>query len=1245
MSENPQEAKIKFVLISQMGQLGFLDKAIKEIESDYGLKLGIKSYILNILERTSEKLEDLKNAIYQTDFLLLDIRGNSPVIEFLVATLKELKIEHPDKYSRMSIIALVAGNSEIRSLTKLGKFDASKIPASKDRVDYMNEIPDLSAMVKKGMKMTDIMKTLGKLIPIGLLKDANKWVNCMEYWVNGYGGFPENHKYLLLYLLKNYTNLSIHFNVPAPKKLPPFGIYNPKSNRFYASVKEYKHAENWDTNKPAVGIFFYEGIYFELSLPIVERFCEYLGDFNFNVLPVYSDTMKNLEAVQTFFKEEDGMVPVDLIIHLQYFQLNGGPFGGPGQPTIEFFKKLNVPQLNPIIQFDDDFETYTKNNYGINPINNIIAVVMPELDGRFEMLTVSTTQSSGFSESISNEVYVPFIFEETIELISRRVKKWLNLKYKKNSEKKIGLIIFNYPPGEDNLGNAAYLDVNRTLREICSTLEKNGYDCGSITNEQDIYSILIKHGITNNPKYHSDGMFKGYILQELEYNKLFSKLPDSIKQKIIEEWGPSPGNVMKTDQGLKLPIMRFGNLFIGLQPSRSPLFESDKYHDKNTTPHHQYIAFYRFLDEILDLDALIHLGTHGTLEFLPGKESAGYIEDYNIALLGSVPHLYYYHVSNTSEGTIAKRRSNALLIGYLGPILEKNNETEQLERASELIEQIKNLRTNFEPDDQELKKDEQEHSEITNQFGLQKLDLNYLSDLIERIKEESIPIGLHYFNRLYSTDEIASQITQILLNSPTIETELFNMIGNLKCEQLYSKIKSIIEFAEINAEKKIDEQTDKLTGFVWNFVKRFGSKQESNSLLNALSAGYVEPGPGGDIMRTFDILPTGRNTFGFDPRLIPNNAAYMRGCKIAENLIQKYHKQNGKYPESMAVILWAFETMKTGGESIGQIFSSLGVRPTKNKSIWTTEFEIIPIEELKRPRIDVFIQTDGIFRDTQPYVLDLINRAINSVIDLDEPEEMNYPKKHSNELKKKNVEYSNGRIFGPASGSYATNLTEMIASKNWDTSEQLVENCIKSLGHIYLPNSKIIEATENFKESLQKIAYISQVRDSAEYKIMDLDHYYEFAGGLSKTYEYITKQKISVYIADSTKKDVRISTLNDEIATSMATTVLNNQWIEGLLAHEKHGGQKISDRLEYMIGFNALTDSLNEQYWDLCYKKYIEDKEIRDRLTKNNQYAMLESIKTFLEAVKRKFWNASEDKIKFLKELYMKIENQIESEL
>ncbi len=1239
--ENIGTGIVKFVLVSQMGQLGFIEKSIQEIESEISIKLQFKSFILNILERQPEKLDDLRQSIYNTDFLLLDIRGNSPVIEFLVQTLKKMKIHEPDKYSRISIIALVAGNSEIRSLTKLGKFDASKIPKSKDAPNYMDEIPDLSAMVKKGMKMTDIMKIMGKLIPIGLLKDANKWVNCMEYWVNGYGGFPENHKYLLLYLLKHYTNVEIPIEIPTPKKLPPFGIYNPKINRFFTSLKEYMAEAKWENSKPRIGILFYGGIYFELSVPIVEAFYNYLEGYN--VLPVYSDTMKNLEAVQEYFIDSNSVSTVDLIIHLQYFRLNGGPFGGSGEPTIEFFKKLNVPHLNPIIQFDDDIEIYKQNNYGINPINNVIAVVMPEMDGRFEMLTVSTTQSSGYSQTIENEVYRPYLFEETIELLCKRVKRWMNLKYKKNAEKKIGLILFNYPPGEDNLGNAAYLDVNRSLHEICITLSQNGYDCGTLPKESDFYSLLLKNGITNNPKYHSDERFKGVILRDSEYMSLFRKLPNSIKEKVIKEWGAGIGKVMINEKGIKLPILRFGNIFIGLQPSRSPLYESEKYHDKNLTPHHQYIAFYRYLDEILELDAVIHLGTHGTLEFLPGKESAGYIEDYNIALLGAIPHLYYYHISNTSEGTIAKRRSNALLIGYPGPILQKNEQTEQLERASELIEQMTTIKRELGEEKNRTEIIGKELELIAQKFGMEILNLESFSDLIERIKEESIPIGLHYFNRKYTPQEIAMQIGHIFMNSPLIDEDILNNSKGLDQSVLISKIQSVIENNIVVGTENV-ENIDRFHRLVKILAAKYSESGEKKSLLNALSSGFVEPGPGGDVMRNFEILPSGRNTFGFDPRLIPNSAAYIRGKKIADELIEKYYNEKGTYPESMAIILWAFETMKTGGESIGQIFSYIGVRPTKNKSIWTTEFEIVPLEELKRPRIDVFIQTEGIFRDTLPYVLDLINRAIEAVVDLNEPDEMNYLKKHSNELKRKNFQYSKGRIFGPAAGSYATNLTEMIASKKWETAEQLAENFVDSLANIYLRNGKIHPQTELFKESVSKIRYISQIRDTAEYKITDLDHYYEFAGGLAKSYEFITKQKIPIFIADSTKRNPIISTLNDEVALSMATTVLNKQWIEGVLAHDKHGGQKISDRLEYMIGFNALTDAMPEQYWELCYQRYIEDNEIRERLTRNNRYAMLESIKTFLEAVKRKFWEATEDQIKFLKELYMKIENDIETQ-
>ncbi|MHA1370222.1 MAG: cobaltochelatase subunit CobN [Promethearchaeota archaeon] len=1103
-----------------MSQLESIDKAVRGICQEYAVEIEFKSYIINVLEKKPALTDEMKDTLTHTDFILLDIRGNSPVIEVLTETLRKIKKTMPDYYKHLNIIALVAGNSEIRALTKMGKFEASNIPVSRDNRNYMNKIPDLSKLVNKGMKMMDIMKIMGKIFPFGMLKDASKWVVATEYWVNGFAGLPENHKNLLLFLLKYYSSVNIPEKITPPKKLPQFGIYDPRSNRFYKSLQELRASPGWDPEKCVVGILFYGGIYFELSLPIVDYLSHYLEGYN--IIPVYAETMDNLNAVTEYFFDENQKPVVDIVIHLQYFRLNGGPFGGPGDPTLELFKKMNVPQLNPIIQFDEDIGDYLENNYGLTPINNVIAVVMPELDGRFEMLTISAVKKGEFSTYIKNNVYRTYILEDTAQLIAERTKKWINLKKKPNSEKKIGIILFNYPPGEDNLGNAAYLDVNRTIHEISKVLSEYGYNCGDLPQINDIYSVLLKAGISNNPKYHSEDNFKGITLSDTEYRLLFEKLPLHLREVIIKEWGEPPGKVMRNSNGIKLPLYSFGNVYIALQPSRSPIFEAEKYHDKNLSPHHQYVAFYRYLDEGLNLDAIIHVGTHGTLELLPGKESAGYIGDYNIALLGTLPHIYFYHITNTSEGSIAKRRSNALLIGYPSPILEYNTQTEQLEQATELINHINSLETSPQRNKEIIAPLKEELGKIITEIGipLENIEnLSRLSDLIERIKEESIPVGLHYFHRDYTNREIASQICEFFINSPLTDTQYLERLREISGiasekidkEAILTQIESIIEntansetTAPSHSENLKSERTS-LESFIHDMYKKFKNTKESSSILNALSAGYIEPGPGGDLLRNPEILPAGRNTYGFDPRLIPTTAAYIRGAQIAERIIKDYFEEHGEYPESTAVILWAFETMKTGGETIGQIFSYLGVRPTKHKSIWTTEFEIIPLEELKRPRIDVFIQTEGIFRDTLPYILDLINRAVEAVIELDEPNEWNFPKKHFNELNARNLLYGQGRIFGPSPGSYATDITDLIASKNWKDSGELVKNYISSLGYVYLRNNKIHEATDQFKENLKKIAVISQIRDSAEYKITDLDHYYEFAGGLSKTYEIYYK--------------------------------------------------------------------------------------------------------------------------------------------
>jgi cobaltochelatase CobN len=417
---------------------------------------------------------------------------------------------------------------------------------------------------------------------------------------------------------------------------------------------------------------------------------------------------------------------------------------------------------------------------------------------------------------------------------------------------------------------------------------------------------------------------------------------------------------------------------------------------------------------------------------------------------------------------------------------------------------------------------------------------------------------------------------------------------------------------------------------------------EMENLIQGLEGGYIEPGLGGDPIRSPHIFPTGRNSYGFDPRLIPSSTAFKRGEIIAERLIENYKKEYRTFPDTTSVVLWAFETMKTGGETIGQIFNYLGVRPIKERSVWTTELEVIPLEEMNHPRINVVVTICGIFRDTFPYILNLLNEAVELVENLDEPLDKNFVRKSVIDLKEKGVKQPEARIYGPAPGKYNTNLTDIISAGVWEDEKELVDDYLNCMSFAYMKNQKVQKVSKTFAENINKIDIISQVRDSSEYHITDLDHYFEFTGGLARAYKEISGKKATVYIADTTTREVKVDTLEDSIKEGAVTRSLNPRWIKAMLIHKYHGGQKVAERVENILGLAATTNSVDKWIWDKAYYQYIENEEIKEALIENNRFAMMDIIKNMLQADNRGYWDATEDQINNLKKLYLDLENWIE---
>ncbi len=1013
-----------------------------------------------------------------------------------------------------------------------------------------------------------------------------------------------------------------------------------------------------DPNKQTIGLFFYGSLYFEQSLPVIEEFAKKFSDLN--IIPVFSETLYNIKAHQKFFfKDETNLVSA--IINFQYFQLNGGPFGGDSSITLDLYKKMNVPHLNPIIQYDLLYEDYLKSEQGALPINQVISIVMPELDGRIEMMTVGCMQNLGYAEEIHTDVLEVASISHHIDFVIKRARKWLNLRIKKNSEKKVAIIIYNYPPSEDKIGNAAYLDVSESVRNLIDSLIKEGYDGESLPQNKTLTEIFIERGALNNAKYTSVEIFKGIKWKKEEYLTYFNQLPDHLRNKIIEHWGDPPGDINIEKNHFKLPIIQLKNIFIALQPARSMVSgDPNEYHDKNLPPHHQYLAFYRYLERILNIDAIIHFGTHGTVEFQSGKQTSGGPDDFCLNLVGSLPNLYYYHITNTSESAIAKRRGNAVIINHAGPTFKNSDLYQELAKLETLIsefqsENVMNSSDSSDPVIIERVKDlNKEIDEMAKQLNLTYSSINELEDLLYRYKTAVIPMGLHILGKEYTIEEKKDLILQILLNSGEISDELKEIVvkferqekqqPNILEKYIQEVINEIYDSENVFKESELNEEESLvLVNWIKDLLFRIDNSMELENLIQGLEGGYIEPGLGGDPIRSPHIFPTGRNSYGFDPRLIPSSTARKRGKIIADKLIENYKKEHGKYPETTSVVLWAFETMKTGGETIGQIFDYLGVRPIKNRSVWTTELEVIPLEEMKHPRINVIVTICGIFRDTFPYILNLLNEAVELVENLDEPLDKNFVRKSVIELKKKGLELPEARIYGPAPGKYNTNLTDIISAGVWEDEKELVDDYVNCMSFAYLKNQKIKKISKTFTENVSKIDIMSQVRDSSEYHITDLDHYFEFTGGIARVFKEINGKQANIYIADTTTKDIKIDSIEKSIKEGAITRSLNPRWIKAMLAHKYHGGQKVAERVENILGLAATTNSVDKWIWDKAYYQYIENEEIREALSENNKFAMMDIVKNMLQAESRGYWDATEEQIDNLKKTYLELENWVET--
>ena len=632
--------KLVVLSVSNSG-LADLTYAWRELAAGSLLQLKL-FYAAKPLER--EAAGQIRQAVAAADFLLLDLMGASRDYEELVLEAAAV--------CNGQIAPLGGDNDDIRALLRLGGF------SGRDMQQGKNGAPVSPDSLQKMMSMAE---KLGTLLPVGKLKDMKNYVQLIKYWKNA---GEENCRSLLCLIGRDYGGLSL------PKPQPPLaledtGILDPGTARYYTSVAGYRRDAGFDAAKPTIAVLFYGHSYPVRTKGCVAAFIDQLKPFA-NVLPVAfgRTTSRDLDRLRQLLAVESG--GLDLLVSFLSFRLGAGPMGGDAETAVQLLRELDVPVLHPFFMTRRQIGEWQASPQGINPAEFLVQVMLPELDGCIETVPVGGLAATAFDAELAIDLQELRLIDERAGKVVRRIRRWLQLRRKPNAAKKIAIICYNYPPGEDNLFGGAFLDTFASLEAVLAGLHDAGYTLDAL-DAAALKQTFIDGKLVNSGRWTSDTGSIPFIRYSVgTYRQRLGQPP--WLHSLQRQWGEPPGEIMSEQRDFLIPGAVFGNVFVGLQPSRGIHEQPDKfYHDQSLSPHHQYIAFYQWLQEDFGADAVVHVGTHGTLEFLQGKEcglSGDCLPDF---LVGDIPHLYLYYAGNPAEAMIAKRRSHALLVSYQPP--------------------------------------------------------------------------------------------------------------------------------------------------------------------------------------------------------------------------------------------------------------------------------------------------------------------------------------------------------------------------------------------------------------------------------------------------------------------------------------------------------------------------------------------------------------------------------------------------
>ncbi len=1141
---------------------------------------------------------------------------------------------------------------ELMALTRLGRFKMGSSSSGMPK-----PVRALLAKFSSGREEDRLAGYIGflkvgpkllRFIPLRRAQDLRRWLILYGYWN---AGGSENVSALFLLLARECLGQDVG-PVPPPRETPDLGLLHPDHDGFFTSPRVYlewfHQSRPGSAGWPVVGVLLYRK-HVITTQPYIPQLIRSFEQARLLPLPVFINGVEGHMAVRDWMTSPAEIaagtsgreaVVVDAIVSTIGFPLVGGPAGSMEAGRREevaqrILRAKNVPYVVSAPLLIQDIHSWTRQ--GIGGLQSVVLYALPELDGAIDPVPLGGL--------VGDRIH---LIPERLKRLTGRLSHWIALRRKPPAQRRIAIVLYGFPPGYGATGTAALLQVPQSLLRLLRALEAEGYDVGELPEDPEVLLQRVREADQAWIGHVPEGVsLDDAPITTVRTDILREWLGDFNTRRIEAQWRSLGGSGIRTigDRYL-LGGVRLGNVWIGVQP---PLGVSGDpmrlMYERDLTPHPEYAAFYMWLQNEFRADAVVHFGMHGTVEWLPGCPLGNTGYSWPDILLGDLPNLYIYAANNPSESMLARRRGYGVLISHNVPPYGRAGLYRELVLLRDLISEYR----------EDPERNEALREAITKKVFDTGLDadcppgealtagpaaeafsayLVRLSDYLQRLENRLFSSGLHVLGQAPGPEELEGYLKAYFGDDLALE-----LVDSISREQAASGEAERRAQAAALIDRLAPGRLDALRPrveealLISHLLAR--TTDELTNLLRGLNGEYIPPAPGGDLLRDGPgVLPTGRNIHALDPYRMPSPGAVARGKAIALRILEQHRKENGTWPETVAVMLWGLDAIKTRGESLGILLELVGAEPVKEGTGRIVRYALRPLQELGHPRIDVLVNLSGIFRDSFVNIIELLDDLFRRAAAAEEPESENFIRRHANALEAQGIENPTARLFSNPAGDFGSLVNDRVTDSSWDSGEELGSTWRERNSYSYGRGDRGEARPEVLRTLLGSTDRVVQQIDSVEFGLTDIQEYYANTGALKKAAEHERGAKVTASFVESFSKDITPRDLDELLRMEYRTKLVNPKWAEAMAAMGAGGAYEISQRMTALIGWAGTADFRDAWVYDQAADTYAFDPEMARRLREANPEAFRNLVGRMLEANARGIWTATPEKLVQLRTLY-----------